>query len=280
MTIHHEVSEFIVRNDTQIVELECNDNHVQDVTSVSSATLRTITLPPLGFPPLPDFSTLTQDAASDLNNLLSISPDQIVSSAISSLPLWFLIGGFWALITSLSVSTLKSELSSLSFLFMPQSNSLAITKSAVDQGLKDLDKALAAVFLSTKTNRGYHNAAPQSQEEDSGILDGFLRLTLLGLSLISGPLQFVRHILGLIILKTCPNCRVKQDFMTWLDNISASDTIASSYIMEKMMATMSTGSGYGQGGGLGGVVGGPSNWQGDVSNFPNFENQFEGLEGV
>ena len=68
--------------------------------------------------------------------------------------------------------------------------------------------------------------------------------------------------------------------MTWLDNISASDTSASSYIMEKMMATMSTGSGYGQGGGVGGVVGGPSNWQGDVSNFPNFENQFEGLEGV
>ena len=30
---------------------------------------------------------------------------------------------------------------------MPQSNSLAITKSAVDQGLKDLDKALASVFL-------------------------------------------------------------------------------------------------------------------------------------
>ena len=29
MTIHHEVSEFIVRNDTQIVELECNDNYVQ-----------------------------------------------------------------------------------------------------------------------------------------------------------------------------------------------------------------------------------------------------------
>lgn len=57
------------------------------------------------------------------------------------------LGGLWALITSFSVSSLRTELSSLSFLFMPQSNSLAITKSAVDQGLKDLDKALASVFL-------------------------------------------------------------------------------------------------------------------------------------
>ena len=33
---------------------------------------------------------------------------------------------------------------------MPQSNSLAITQSAVDQGLKDLDAALAAVFMGIK----------------------------------------------------------------------------------------------------------------------------------
>ena len=56
----------------------------------------------------------------------------------------------WALLTSFAVPSLRNELSSLSFLFMPQSNTLAITKSTVDQGLKDLDKALAAVFLGIK----------------------------------------------------------------------------------------------------------------------------------
>ena len=59
-------------------------------------------------------------------------------------------GGLWALVTSFSVSSLRSELSSLSFLFRPQSGSLAITKAAVDQGLRDLDAALAAVFLGIK----------------------------------------------------------------------------------------------------------------------------------
>ena len=54
------------------------------------------------------------------------------------------------MITSLSVPSLRNELSSLSFLFMPQSNSLAITQAAVDQGLKDLDAALAAVFMGIK----------------------------------------------------------------------------------------------------------------------------------
>ena len=42
---------------------------------------------------------------------------------------------------------MRSELSSLAFLFMPQSNSLAITKTAVDKGIQELDAALAAVFL-------------------------------------------------------------------------------------------------------------------------------------
>ena len=59
-------------------------------------------------------------------------------------------GGLWALVTSFSVSSLRSELSSLSFLFRPQSGSLAITKAAVDQALRDLDAALAAVFLGIK----------------------------------------------------------------------------------------------------------------------------------
>ena len=71
------------------------------------------------------------------SGLISVTDDQY--SLIS--------GGVWALITSFSVSQLRSELSSLAFLFMPQSNSLAITKTAVDKGIQELDAALAAVFL-------------------------------------------------------------------------------------------------------------------------------------
>lgn len=33
---------------------------------------------------------------------------------------------------------------------MPQSNSLAITKSGVDQAITELDKSLAAVFMGIK----------------------------------------------------------------------------------------------------------------------------------
>ena len=59
-------------------------------------------------------------------------------------------GGLWSLLTSLAVSTLRDELSSLSFLFRPQANTLAITKSGLDQAVKELDKSLAAVFMGVK----------------------------------------------------------------------------------------------------------------------------------
>ena len=74
----------------------------------------------------------------------------------------------------------------------------------------------------------------------------------------SGPLQFIRHLLGLLIVKTCPDCSVMNDYLTWLDNIATGDKGAASYIMDKI-------SNFGSG------------WSGVQSySFPNFENQFEG----
>ena len=146
---------FIVQNDSQLV---MRDFHPS--VSTSPAPVRTVSLPPLGFPPLP--------SVDDLSTNIPISPDQIVTAALASLPLWFLLGsiitvrvrvndhvpgGLWSLLTSLSVSTFRDELSSLSFLFMPQSNSLAITKSGVDQALQELDKSLAAVFMGIKVTQ-------------------------------------------------------------------------------------------------------------------------------
>ena len=123
--------------------------------STSPAPVRRISLPPL-------------PSVEDLSTNIPVSPDQIVTAALASLPLWFLLGniplvrvrvtdhipgGLWSLLTSLSVSTFRDELSSLSFLFMPQSNSLAITKSGLDQAVTELDKALAAVFMGVKVRR-------------------------------------------------------------------------------------------------------------------------------
>ena len=87
---------------------------------------------------------------------------------------------------------------------------------------------------------------------------------MVGLSLVSGPLQFARHLLGLLIIKVCPDCRVMEDYLTWLDNIAAGDTRAAEYLM------MKTG---------GSPVAGGS-WPGLTTsgqNFPNFYNQFEGV---
>ena len=52
------------------------------------------------------------------------------------------------------MSRLRSELSNLSFLFMPQANSLAITKTAVDKGIQELDAALASVFMGIQKVKG------------------------------------------------------------------------------------------------------------------------------
>ena len=79
---------------------------------------------------------------------------------------------------------------------------------------------------------------------------------MVGLSLLSGPLQFARHLLGLIILKLCPDCKVMEDYLNWLDNVSAGDTGAASYLMNKA---------------------GPGQYTPSSQDFPNFHNQFEGV---
>merc|ERR1712020_487736 len=114
---------------------------------------------------------------------------------------------------------------------MPQSNSLAITKSGLDQAITELDKSLAAVFMGIKRNYDVKT------EESPGFLDSLLRLLMIGLSLVSGPLQFARHLLGLLIIKVCPECKVMEDYLTWLDNIAAGDTRAAEYLMKKTGAT-------------------------------------------
>ena len=93
------------------------------------------------------------------------------------------------------------------------------------------------------------------------MLDLVLRVGMVGLSLVSGPLQFARHILGLLIIKVCPDCKVMEDYLTWLDNIAAGDTRAAEYLMKKTGGTT--------------VVGG--GWPGmgtSSQDFPNFYNQF------
>ena len=98
------------------------------------------------------------------------------------------------------------------------------------------------------------------------MVDLLLRLVMVGLSLLSGPLDFARHLLGLVILKLCPDCRVMEDYLSWLDNISAGDTRAASYLMTKVGPVLPTGW--------------PSQEAGyspTSQGFPNFYNQFEGV---
>ena len=104
--------------------------------------------------------------------------------------------------------------------------------------------------------------------EPSGLLDSLLRLLMVGLSLVSGPLQFARHLLGLVIIKLCPDCKVMEDYLSWLDNISTGDTRAASYLMSKAGPALVTGW-PGQQAGAG--------YSQPNQGFPNFYNQFEGV---
>ena len=53
-----------------------------------------------------------------------------------------------------------------------------------------------------------------------------------------------------------------KDYLTWLDNTSTGDTRAAAYIKDKISGVGSVGAG----------------WGGQYSqNFPNFDNQFEGV---
>ena len=59
----------------------------QPSVSTSPAPVRTFTLPPLGFPPLPSVASVT-----DLDTNIAVTPDQVITAALASLPLWFLLG--------------------------------------------------------------------------------------------------------------------------------------------------------------------------------------------
>ena len=76
-------------------------------------------------------------------------------------------------------------------------------------------------------------------------------------------MQFIRYLLGLLIAKVCPDCSVMDDYLNWLDNIATGDKSAASYIMKKTDS-------------LGGW--GKWTWTGQKKyDFPNFNNQFEGV---
>ena len=51
------------------------------------------------------------------------------------------------MVTSLATSSLRTELESLSFLFMPQSNSLLLAKAAAEEAASELDKILASIVM-------------------------------------------------------------------------------------------------------------------------------------
>jgi hypothetical protein len=239
---------FIFQPDRKIVSLTTT---AAVPTPTMAVTVRSVSLGPLGFPILPTLPPLPPlpDIGS-LNPLPAVATTPLLAAA-GFLPLWFLIGGLWSVVTSLATSNLRTELESLSFLFMPQSNSLLLTKTAVEEAGAELDKFLANIVMGIK-RKSYGEFGKQ----EPGILDGLLQGAMLALSLVSGPLQLARHLLGMLILKIAPDSRTMGDYQQWLDNISAGDKRASKYLMQKQV--QQPGSEYTQ-------------------NFPNFANQFEGV---
>ena len=92
-----------------------------------------------------------------------------------------------------------------------------------------------------------------------GVLDLLLRLAVVLLSLVSGPLQTARHLLGLGLLKLCPACPALTHYTAWLDNLAAADRRAAAYLTARLP--------------------GQQDYTAHQA-FPNFYNQFDGLEGV
>ena len=96
MTIHHEYHEFIVHNDTEIVMLDNSNYEASEANVTSSVTVRTVTLPPLGFiptlPPLPPIEDVATSLPDLATNVAIPALEQGVMAALESLPLWFLLG--------------------------------------------------------------------------------------------------------------------------------------------------------------------------------------------
>jgi len=238
-------TKFIYHHDTNIVSLTTT-TMMPTVPPVQNVTYRTVTLGPLGFPILPALPPLPDIGS--LNLLPEDANLPLFAAALGVLPLWFLVGGLWSIVTSLTTSNLRTELESLSFLFMPQSNSLLLSKAAFEEAGSELDRILASIVMGIK-RKSY-------DQQEPGVLDGLLRGAMLILSLLSGPLQFARHLLGMLILKTSPDSKAMVDYQEWLDNIAAGDNRATKYLKEKGVSQ--PGSTY-------------------TPNFPNFDNQFTGV---
>lgn len=228
-------------------------------------TTTTTTSPPIGplgfsitaLTPASTAASVVVKTGSVLEDVKSVDPAAVTSAAVSLLSdllqpallsllsLWLLAGGLWAFLTHLSINSLRRELESVSFLFMPQATIHQLSKSSMKEAVEEMDRILAKLFM---------NLPPEKTSKvKSGPLDLVLRALMLLLSLSTGLLQSTRHLLGMLIMKTIPESGTMEDYHSWLDNIATADMRASKYFVDK----------------------GPnSSSAAQPENFPNFQNQF------
>jgi len=179
-------------------------------------TTTTTTSPPIGplgfsitaLTPASTAASVVVKTGSVLEDVKSVDPAAVTSAAVSLLSdllqpallsllsLWLLAGGLWAFLTHLSINSLRRELESVSFLFMPQATIHQLSKSSMKEAVEEMDRILAKLFM---------NLPPEKTSKvKSGPLDLVLRALMLLLSLSTGLLQSTRHLLGMLIMKTIP----------------------------------------------------------------------------
>jgi len=211
-------------------------------TSTPTSTAASVVVVKTG-PVLEDVKSL--DPAVVTSAAVSLLSDVLQPALLALLSLWMLAGGLWAFLTHLSINSLRKELESLTFLFMPQATIHQLSKSSMGEAMDEMDRILAKLFM---------NLPPEkTSEAHGGPLDLVLRALMLLLSLATGLLQSARHLLGMLIMKTIPESGTMEDYHSWLDNIAAADMRASKYFVDK----------------------GPNSSSAAVpENFPNFQSQF------
>ncbi|XP_023339976.1 uncharacterized protein LOC111710156 isoform X2 [Eurytemora carolleeae] len=139
--------------------LQAAPNLLQATPTLLQAAPNLIQTTPNLLQTAPNFLQTTPNFLQTVPNLLPSTPDLLPSLApllflpLLLIPLWFLAGGLWALITGVAPYGLRHELEGLSFLF--QADTLKLVKSGLSQGFTDLDKLLADLF----------NIRPEQQQQ-------------------------------------------------------------------------------------------------------------------
>merc|ERR1719319_564330 len=132
------------------------------------------------------------------------------------------------------------------------------------EGVGLMDRLLASLFLAAPTapprasysqglspppETSYSPGPPAPLAQATlGPLVFLLRAAMVLLSLLTGPLQSLRLLLGMVIMKLSPESAMMRDYLAWLDNMAVADMKATKYIIDK----------------------GPSS---SSNEFPNFQNQ-------